>query len=232
MFEQICGLCYMVSKFDQIIQRPVLNPSPLFRETRKDVLAELIRSRPFATLVTHGTGRLAADHLPMILHETDSGALILRGHVARANLLAADSTPTGDALAIFQGPQSYVTPSWYPSKQEHGQVVPTWNYVIAHAEGTWRRVTDTDWLMEHLHSLTDRMEHNREMPWSVSDAPSDFVARQLKGLVGIEIAVQSLTGIWKVSQNRPDADRSGVETGLLRDTGEEARQMAALVRDR
>lgn len=209
-----------------------MNPTPIFHETRPEVLTDLVRSHPFATLVTHADGPLAADHLPFLFDEDASGAPRLRGHLSAQNTLSKGNRSAIDALAVFQGPQTYVSPSWYPSKAEHGKVVPTWNYAVVHVEGRLTFHCDTDWLMAHLTQLTDTHESHRDLPWSVTDAPDTFVARQLRALVGIEIAVTRMTGIWKVSQNRPPADRAGVEEGLTGEPGENARAMARIVADR
>lgn len=201
---------------------------PVFREDRPEVMRAMMRAHPFATLVSAAAGPLAADHVPLVLVEGDDGSDRLQGHLAAGNPLCragADETPV---LAVFQGPQAYVTPGWYPSKRAHGKVVPTWNYVAVHARGRLRLVRDAAWLMRHLHALTDRHESERAQPWAVSDAPEDFVARQLRGLVGFEIAVDDLQGTWKVSQNKAPADREGVAAGFA----DEANPMAALVKER
>ena len=212
---------------------------PVFREDRVEVMHALMREHPFATLVSSATGTLTADHVPLVLHaEAGSGAGgngLLRGHLAAGNPLVRGAPKrageaTIDVLAIFQGPQSYVTPSWYASKREHGKVVPTWNYVVVHARGRLRLVRETGWMLAHLRELTARHESHRPEPWAVEDAPSDFVARQLKGLVGFEIELKELSGTWKVSQNKGEADRRGVEAGFAADP--ERASMAALVRER
>ncbi len=200
---------------------------PLFREQRPEVMHALMHAHPFATLVSKAGGRLMADHLPLVVHPELSENGVLRGHVAAGNPLAGGGREAREVLAIFQGPQVYVTPSWYPSKAEHGKVVPTWNYAVVHAYGMLRFHADRDWLLAHLTELTARNERDRPEPWAVSDAPEEFVDRQIKGIVGVEIAVETLTGKWKVSQNRDARDREGVEHGLLAEGGE---AMSALVR--
>jgi transcriptional regulator len=175
---------------------------------------DLMRSHPFATLVSSAVGHLSADHVPLVLHADDQQKAVLQGHVAAANPLFRETEGPIEVMAIFQGPQSYITPSWYASKKEHGKVVPTWNYVVVHARGTLRFIREADWLLTHLNDLTNQHESHRETPWAVSDAPDDFVARQLKGLVGFEIEVVDLAGTWKVSQNKTAADNKGVQTGL------------------
>lgn len=205
---------------------------PVFREDRLDVMHDLMRAHPFATLVSSATGYLSADHVPLVLHAGESETGVLQGHVAAANPLFRETAGPIDVMAIFQGPQSYITPSWYASKKEHGKVVPTWNYVVVHARGTLRFVRETDWLLTHLQDLTMQHESHRATPWAVSDAPHDFVTRQLKGLVGFEIEVADLSGTWKVSQNKNAADREGVEVGLLNENSPEKTSVSELVRDR
>ncbi len=203
-----------------------------FREDRIEVMHDLMIAHPFATLVSSGSGGLTADHVPLVLH-TDAGGLgVLRGHVAVANPLFGTSDAPQEVLAVFQGPHSYVTPSWYASKAEHGKVVPTWNYVAGHARGVLRFRRDAAWVRRHLEDLTAQHEGRRPAPWAVSDAPEDFIARQMRGLVGFEIALHDVQGKWKVSQNRPASDRVGVAAGLG-DTGDAAAgEIAAWVRAR
>ena len=201
----------------------------IFHEDRADVMHALMRDHPFATLVTRADGRVAADHLPLALHEGSGGA-VLRGHVARGNPIAGSAALDDEALAIFQGPQGYVSPSWYASKREHGRVVPTWNYVVVQARGPLRLVRNGGWLLQHLRDLTSEQESHRPLPWAVEDAPRDFVARMLRGIVGVEIAVETLEGTWKVSQNKSDADRAGVADGLGGDAA--MPELARLVTER
>ncbi|MEM8789744.1 MAG: FMN-binding negative transcriptional regulator [Pseudomonadota bacterium] len=206
---------------------------PLFAEDRIEVMQDLIAAHPFATLVAAVDGALSADHVPLVLDlvdgAADGAAVSLTGHLAAANPLARHDGPL-EVLAVFQGPQAYVTPSWYPSKQEHGKVVPTWNYAVVHAHGQMVFHRDPAWLRTHLDRLTDHTERPRTAPWAVADAPEPFVARQIKGIVGIEIRITALTGKWKVSQNKPPADRAGVAEGLRQEPGAQAAAMADLVR--
>ncbi|MEM8869482.1 MAG: FMN-binding negative transcriptional regulator [Pseudomonadota bacterium] len=202
---------------------------PLFREDRVDVMQALMHAHPFATLVSSATGTLSADHVPLELCAELSKHGVLRGHLAVANPLYRGTDGPISVLAVFQGPQSYITPSWYPSKQEHGKVVPTWNYAVVHATGQLRFHTDPAWLMAHLTSLTQRHEAPRDAPWEVADAPGDFTKRQLKGLVGFEIDIEALTGKWKVSQNKAAPDRAGVEKGLLTENTPSGTAMSRLV---
>ena len=204
------------------------NP-PHFREDRLPVLHALIRDHGFAALVTVGPDGLVADHIPMEVH-ADAGPLgTLRGHVSRANPLWQRAAPEMEALAIFQGPQTYVTPAWYPTKQDTSKVVPTWNYAVVHAHGPLRAIEDREWLRALVERLTTRHESDRADPWHVTDAPEDFVEGMLKGIVGIEIPIARLEGKWKVSQNRPAADRTGVAAGLRAAGGSVRAAMADLV---
>jgi len=195
-----------------------------FAESRPEVLATLVRSHPFGLLVTQsGDGGVDANSIPFVLDPGSPGTLgVLRGHVARANPLWQTARGDVDSLVVFQGPQGYVSPAWYPSKAEHGKVVPTWNYVMVQARGKLRAIDDADWLRGFVTRLTKRHEGGRDAPWAVSDAPADYVATMLRAIVGIEITLTSLTGKWKVSQNRPAADRAGVVAGLTREDGDPA----------
>jgi len=203
-----------------------------FEETRVDVLQQLIRDEPFGALVTVGGNGLEANHLPFELDAAAGPFGTLRGHVSRANAVWRDSNPAVEALTIFQGPQRYVTPSWYPTKAETGKVVPTWNYVVVHAYGPIRFIDDPAWLLAHVERLTERHEADRERPWQVSDAPEDYVAGLVRGIVGFELPVTRLAGKWKVSQNRGEADRAGVTTGLRADADPASAAMADLIERR
>jgi transcriptional regulator len=199
-------------------------------ETRTDVLDRLMASQPLASLITMTSSGLFATHLPLVLHRTDDQHAILRGHLARANRQWKEFSPEIDALAIFSGPQHYITPSWYPEKAETGKVVPTWNYAVVHAYGPLKIVEDPDWLLTHLNTLTDIHEATRPKPWSVTDAPADFIASIARGIVGLELKVERLEGKWKVSQNQSAATQVTVAEGLEALNTEAGRNMQALVR--
>ncbi len=199
---------------------------PAFREDRREVLHALIEAHRLGTLVTHGPDGLKANLVPFSLDRTRGPQGMLKAHLARANDQFADLAAGGEAMVIFQGPESYITPSWYPSKHEHGKVVPTWNYVSVEAHGRPVVVDDPAWLMAQIAELTAAEEAERPAPWAVSDAPDAYVASQLKGIFGIEIEIARIEGKWKTSQNRPEPDRAGVAEGLASE-GEEA--MAELV---
>jgi transcriptional regulator len=185
-----------------------------FREDRPDVLRDAMRQIGLATLATQGSDGIEANHLPMLLQGD-----VLRGHVARANPVWKSGE--GKALAIFLGPHAYVSPSWYPSKAEHGRAVPTWNYLTVHARGPIRWIADAHWLRAHVTALSDVHEADRSEPWAVSDAPAAYIDTMLRGIVGFEIAVELLEGKWKLSQNRDVTDRDGVREGLLKEGRED-----------
>lgn len=190
----------------------------LFREERLEVLHGLMTAHPLATLVTAGSSGLMANLIPFSLHEGgDYG--ILRAHLARGNKQLDELREGAETLVVFQGPECYVTPSWYPSKAEHGKVVPTWNFAMVQVRGKPQVMDDAGWVRAQLEQLTSNHEGARNHPWQVSDAPDDFIAAQLKGIVGIEIPILSIEGKWKASQNRPPADHQGVIDGLRTEGG-------------
>ncbi len=202
---------------------------PHHREDRLEVQHALIRAHPLGALVTFGAGGLTANLVPFILDAAASPLGTLKAHIARANPQWRDFDPAVEALVIFHGVESYITPSWYPAKREHGKVVPTWNYASVQARGTMRAIEDRDWLAAQIAALTAENEGARKEPWSVSDAPDAFVAAQMKGIVGLEIPISHIEGKWKVSQNRPAADREGVIAGLLEAGEADCDAMAELV---
>jgi len=189
-----------------------------FVEDRVEVLHELIRRRPLATLVAMHGSTLDADHVPVLIDAAAGPYGTLRGHVARANSLWRSVAEGSEVLAIFQGEGHYVSPAWYPSKHVDGKVVPTWNYVVAHARGPIRYRHEPDWLHDLVTTLTATHEMPRPEPWRVSDAPPDYIAAMLRAIVGFEIPLASLTGKWKMSQNRSAADREGLAAGLTRES--------------
>jgi transcriptional regulator len=201
------------------------------QEDRIPVLHKLIEDQPFASLITVGSSGLFASHIPMVLEQNGAKGR-LKGHISRANTQWQDYTPSVEALAIFSGPQHYITPSWYPEKQETGKVVPTWNYVVVHAYGYLKVIEDGEWLMAHLKKLTHAHEAGFAVPWQVEDAPADYIASMAKGIVGLEIAIERLEGKWKVSQNRSERDRGGVARGLAELNTTESLAMTALVEER
>ena len=185
-----------------------------FNEQRIDLLHQLIRQRSLGTLVTLSDEGLNANHIPFEIDAEPAPFGTLRCHVARANPVWRDFSRSIEALVIFHGAQAYVSPSFYPSKQGTGEVVPTYNYVIVHGYGAMKVIHDREWLRGLVTRLTNRFEAGRAAPWHVTDAPAAFIDKQLGAIVGIEIALTKLSGKWKVSQNRPHEDREGVVKGL------------------
>lgn len=194
---------------------------PAYRETRAEVLHALVRAHPLGTLVTAGAAGLTANLIPFDLVET-AGGTVLRAHLARANPQCEDLRAGAETLVIFQGPEAYVTPSWYAAKAEHGRVVPTWNYAVVQVRGRPQVFDAPDWLAAQVGRLTEGHEAGRAHPWAVSDAPETFIAGQLRAIVGLEIPIERIEGKWKMSQNRSEADRSGVAEGLRAEGAEAA----------
>lgn len=204
---------------------------PAFREDRLDVQHGLIRNHPLGLLVTVGRDGPIASPLPFVLDSTTGKLGTLRGHLARGNMQWKDSLPEVNALVIFQGPDVYVSPSWYATKQETGKVVPTWNYATVQVRGKLQVKDDAGWLASQIAALTHQMEGRRPKPWAVSDAPADYIESQIKGIVGLEIEITEIEGKWKVSQNRSVADRHGVAQALAAgDAGEDHAAMIELVK--
>ncbi len=202
---------------------------PQFEQPDVEVMHELIRKRPLATLVTLGANGINANHIPLHLAEMPEPFGVLRGHIARANPLWHDLASDVETLAIFHGPDAYISPSWYATKQEAGKVVPTWNYEVVHAYGSLRVIDDAVWVRAQLEALTQQNEAAFPKPWAVSDAPEDFTEKLLGAVVGIEMVITRLTGKWKVSQNQPPQNRRSVIQGLNVSGQSEAVAMAALV---
>jgi transcriptional regulator len=190
---------------------------PHFREDDLDTQHALIRAHPLGLLITAGAGGIVANAVPFLIDRDGAPFGTLRAHVARANPQWQEIGASAEALVVFQGAESYITPSWYRTKAETGKVVPTWNYAVVQARGTARAIEDAAWLRSQIEALTAQQEGRRAEPWHVDDAPAPFVAAQVRAIVGIEIPVRAIEGKWKVSQNRPEADRDGVARGL---TGE------------
>jgi transcriptional regulator len=201
-----------------------------FEETRIEVLHGLVRAHPLGALVTSTAGGLEANHIPFEIEPEPQPYGTLRGHIARANPLWREALRDAPALVIFQGPSRYISPAWYATKRESGKVVPTWNYAVVHAQGIPRFIDDRVWLRSFVEQLTNRHEATRRDRWQVTDAPADFIDRQLGAIIGLEIPVTRLTGKWKASQNRPARDRAGVIEALSLEGGEAAAAMAELVR--
>jgi transcriptional regulator len=202
------------------------------KEDRLPVLHKLMEDQPFTSLVTMGSSGLFASHIPMVLERNGTALGLLKGHLSRANPQWREFSPSVEALAIFSGPQHYITPNWYPEKEANGKVVPTWNYVVVHAYGHLKVIEDGEWLMAHLNTLTTIHEAGSPVPWKVSDAPADYIASLARGIVGLEMVIERIEGKWKVSQNRSEQDRHGVADGLAELNTTESLAMKALVERR
>jgi transcriptional regulator len=208
-----------------------------FAEPDPEVMLAFVEAHPLGALVTAapaaaGRTGLFATHVPLVVDRTRGPHGVLQGHVARANPHASVTPgdgPAVEALVIFTGPDAYVHPGWYPSKQQHGRVVPTWNYVAVHASGPLRLVDDPAFLLRHLASVTSRHEAAQPHPWTLADAPPGYIERMMRDIVGVEIDIARLEGKWKMSQNRPAADIAGVVEGLAAAPTATAPAVASLV---
>ena len=204
-------------------------------ESNTDTLFAFMAANPLGALVTmSSSGELVATHMPWVLHRDRGEHGTLEGHIARANSehtanidLAADHRVS--ALVLFTGPDAYISPTWYASKSEHGKVVPTWNYVAVHVYGTVRFTFDPKFLSRHLEQLVNMHEGGRPAPWAVGDAPRDYIERQMRAIVGVEVAIERIEGKWKMSQNRPAQDVVGVVHNLRNSPIPEERSVAEIV---
>ena len=206
-----------------------------FAETRPEILRVLIQRYPLATLVSMGSNGLEANHIPLYLAPDEGPQPVLQGHVARANPLWREVLSNSEVLAIFQGPQHYISPSWYATKVETGKVVPTWNYAVVHAYGPLHVRDDPAWVRQQMVALTAQQENGFTMPWQVDDAPRDFTERLIQQVVGIEIPISRWMGKWKVSQNQPVGNRDSVVAHLEQqkqiDSGSMAEYVLASLKD-
>ncbi len=205
-----------------------------FEETDAAVLHALMRANPLGAWITLADGQLLANHIPFLLDPSRGPLGTLVAHVARANPVWRSFAKDVASVVIFQGAQTYITPSWYPGKAADGKVVPTWNYAVVHAHGLPRAIEDRDWLLQHVAAQTDVREagqagSSKLMPWKVAHAPADYIEAMLRGIVGIEIPIDTLVGKWKVSQNRTTPDKQGVIRGLLERGDDPSAEMAALI---
>ncbi len=201
---------------------------PAFRDDDRVSLHATIRAARLCSLVTATAEGLMATPLPMLLDDSEGAHGVLYGHIARANPQWRRA-PVGEAMAIFMGPDAYVTPSWYATKQATGKVVPTWNYVAVHAYGPVEFFEDADRLLDVVERLTDLHERPRPEPWSVTDAPADFIQAQLRGIVGLRMPITRIEGKRKMSQNRSPEDRAGVAAGLANSERAADQAVAALI---
>lgn len=200
-----------------------------FAETRPEVLRTLIQDYPLATLITMGSNGPEADHIPLYLFPGEGSDHVLQGHVARANPLWREAPLGGEVLVVFQGPQHYISPSWYATKAETGKVVPTWNYAVVHVHGPLHVRDNPDWVRQQMIALTAQQENGFARPWQVNDAPQGFTESLIGQVVGIEIPISRWTGKWKVSQNQPLRNRDSVGAHLERQNQSGSLAMAKYV---
>lgn len=198
-----------------------------FREDRLEVQQGFIRSHPLGLLISHGSTGLVANLLPFVLKSGAGKRGVLQAHLARANPQWRELDDQA-VLVVFRGPDAYVSPTLYATKKETGKVVPTWNYAMVQARGKARLRDHGDWLTPQLDALVTAREASQPQPWSIADAPSDYIEGQKRAIVGIEIEIAALEGKWKVSQNQPEANRRSVVEGFTAHA--DTREMAELVR--
>ncbi len=197
---------------------------------RQDDLAELhaqMQASPFALLTSAGAAGVQASHLPLLLAPDEGEFGTLYGHFARANPHWRDLQDDAEALAVFSGPDAYISPGWYPAKAEHGKVVPTWNYIAVHARGPVELIEEPERLLQIVSRLSDQHESGRERPWAVSDAPREYIDSMLRAIVGFALPIRRLEGKWKLGQNRSAADQQGVRDGLASSLSPGDRELAA-----
>ncbi len=200
-----------------------------FDEPNVEIMHELVRAHPLATLVTLSASGLNANHIPFHLSALPAPFGMLQGHVARANPILSDLENNREVLAVFHGPDTYISPSWYATKKATGKVVPTWNYAVVHAYGHMRVVDDAAWLRVQLEALTTHNEASFAEPWAVADAPHEFTEKLIGSIVGIEMVISRLSGKWKVSQNQPQQNQASVIAGLKASGQQDSLAMALLV---
>ncbi len=190
-----------------------------------------IAEHPLGAWVCTAQNQLIANHIPFVLDAQHVSNSRLLGHVSRANPVWRELDGGAPSVVMFMGPHAYITPSWYPGKHQHGKVVPTWNYVTVHVHGVAHAIEDPDWILDVINRLTDAQEVRRTEPWKVSDAPSEYIEKMLRAVVGIEIVIERLEGRLKVSQDEDDQDRLGTVEGLQQSSTAPSLVLANLVLD-
>lgn len=185
-----------------------------FREENEDILFDFIRQHPFATLITQADSNIDANHLPLYLNTKDSSNIRLQGHIAATNLIWKTDTLLQEVLVIFQGSNAYISPNWYPTKAINGKAVPTWNYQAVHIKGKLTFMHDEEWKTQLLTDLTEAHEQQFETPWSLTDAPDEFIRKLMPAIVGFEITIDQIQGKFKLSQNQPEKNKKGIAQHL------------------
>jgi transcriptional regulator len=201
----------------------------VFEQTDINQLESIIVNYPFASLVTHSKNGLEVNHLPLFLDKS-AGKYVLQGHIAKANKLWKMLKDKPEVLVIFHGPNCYISPNYYPTKKEDGRAVPTWNYVAVHVKGQLFFSDDAEFKLEMLNNLTFQHEQKESQPWSINDAPEEYIERMLPAIVGLKIEVSEITGQSKISQNQPEVNQQGVVDGLSAKKQEAASAIADLIK--
>lgn len=185
-----------------------------FKKEDLEQIDALIRGNPLANLIIVKDQKIRAMHLPLLAVRNEDSELVLSGHVSRRNEIAEFVIDRPEVLAIFQGPNNYVSPSYYPSKIKNEAVVPTWNYISVHAHGEMTLIDNESWILNHLDKLTQEHEKKFDKPWSIYDAPKQYVNKMTRAVIGIEIVVSEIEAVWKLSQNKAEEDFRGVVDGF------------------
>ena len=193
-----------------------------FEESDQEALRGLIRAAPLATFITNGPEGLVANHIPFVLSGEDFASSELQAHTPRANPLRDLLSSGQNCLAIFHGPEGYISPSYYATKEKHGKVVPTWNYAVVHVHGRGAIVDDSAWVRRQMERLTSLCEGSRQTPWAISDAPTEFVERLAESVVGIRLTMERIEGKTKASQNQPVENQQSILQSLDRERPEAA----------
>ncbi len=199
-----------------------------FQQDDNEKLLAVMRDYPFTTLITHSKSGIEANHLPISISWQED-KLYLHAHIAKVNTVWQTVSEASEVLVIFNGPNAYISPNHYPTKQQTGKAVPTWNYVAVQVKGAIRFIHDPTWIHQALETLTAEHESKNDKPWAMSDAPASYIYKMLPAIVGIEIAVTSMTGQWKLSQNQPKVNQQGVIQGLSASKDNDALKVAAMV---
>ena len=199
-----------------------------FEQNDPDHLHDIIAKHPFATLISHSESGIEVNHIPFFLDKSN-GKYVLQGHIAKANPLWKTVNEQSEVVLVFHGPNCYISPNFYPTKKENGRAVPTWNYVAVHVKGVLQYRFNDEFKLNMLDNLTTQHEAEQEEPWSIHDAPEQYIKRMLPAIVGLEIQITAITGKWKLSQNQPQVNKQGVVEGLFKQNTNDAQEIATLV---
>ena len=203
-----------------------------FKETRQEVLLDFIEKYPLASLISQSEQAIKADHIPVVVHTPKTGNTWLEAHINKANSLWQDCQTEKEVLAIFQGPNAYISPNWYPSKLQTAKAAPTWNYAVVHLRGRIEFVHDNKWIRRHLEELSQQHEQHQQNPWKLEDAPQTYINSLLEAVVGLKIHTTSIIGQFKLSQNKSPGDFAGVIDGLEASNQAYGQEVARMMRER